>query len=300
MNNKTELLSAVSHQFSLLRDGVRNRKPANDHSWSVYAETLIAELMNVIFDLKLRNRNIGTSQAKGFDLDDPIKHVVVQVTSSNDNNKIHKTAKAFSEKKWAKYKAYIVIIDDAPLKKINLNQYTRFRESGHILNLENLYGLIAPLEIAKIIEIIDLLKAYLGAPRQPRMLSTSVLDADPYTQKVTFANYANRYCFWVEKCIRPPYHDPSIIEATYGELDLELYWMKSSFWATRIKEFPVAFISKLDKDELATTQQFLSACQCRLKSPQKCRSKIPQLCRRRRHGELGIFRRPTAWTWRRR
>lgn len=39
----------------------------------------------------------------------------------------------------------------------------------------------------------------------------------------------------------------------------------------------------------------VTACQCRLNFPQKCRSKIPQLCRCGRQGDLGIFRRPTAW-----
>lgn len=257
VDSKTEMLSSISHQFNLLRDGIRNRKRANDHSWSIYAETLIAEIMNVIFDLNLRNRNIGSSQAKGFDLDDPLKHIAVQVTSSSDPKKIYATAASFGDEAWAGYTAYVVIMDDARPDPVDLKKYDRFRASGSILNLTDLYGIIAPLNLSKIIAIVDLLKAYLGAPRQPRMLSTSILDAAPYAQKVTFANYANRYCFSVENCFRPRFHNSEIVEITYGELDLELHWLQSGLWATRIREFPVAFIASLHADELASTKQFL-------------------------------------------
>lgn len=257
VDSKTEFLSSINHQFNLLRDGIRNRKSANDHSWSIYAETLIAEIMNVIFNLDLRNRNIGSSQAKAFDLDDPLKQVAVQVTSSSDRRKIYNTAASFGDEAWAGYTAYVVIMDDVRPGPVDLKNYDRFRASGHILNLPDLYRMIASLALSKIIAIVDLLKAYLGAPRQPRMLSTSVLDASPYAQKVTFANYANRYCFAVENCFRPRFDNPEIIEITFGELDLELHWLHSGLWATRIREFPAAFIATLHDDELASIKQFL-------------------------------------------
>lgn len=258
VDGKAELISTISRQLILLRDGIYNRKQANDQSWSIYAETLIAEIMNVRFGYKLRNRNVGNRQSIGFDLEDPIERVVVQVTSRIDARKIQKTAKHFEDDAWEGYKAFIFILDDNCPERPDLRKYPRFHEQGQILSIATLNGDIPSLEISKIIQIMDILKVYLGAPRQPRMLSTSILERSHYAQKVTFANYANRYSTTLRKCCVPRYHDMLNAEITLGELDLELHFTDSEFWATRIQEFPIAFISRLNEEELESTKTFLS------------------------------------------
>ena len=62
------------------------------------AENIAAKLLNLVYDLELKNLNTEKNNFSGIDLGDDTKKIAFQVTSRYDNKKIKDNIDTFAEK----------------------------------------------------------------------------------------------------------------------------------------------------------------------------------------------------------
>ncbi|MGH1337248.1 MAG: SMEK domain-containing protein [Aureispira sp.] len=143
---RNEILSAVKKYFAQLKVEVELGSKKNLLDTNVYAETTIARILNLLYDLELENANKGTASFPAIDLVDVENRVAIQVSSSNTSKKVKDTLKGFM--KHGMYEKFdtlycFVLGEKANLQGTGFDQivgnYLSFDKNQHIIDLDTLF-----------------------------------------------------------------------------------------------------------------------------------------------------------------
>lgn len=132
MLNRQDYLQRITDTFALLETSFRNRILINLYDSNIIAEDFFEGLLNIMYDLKLKNINKIKKNAASVDLVDETNKKAYQVTSTNTHQKIQKTINSFIKHK-LKYKfddLYIILL------KSKLSTYGAFQNASQV-NFDN-------------------------------------------------------------------------------------------------------------------------------------------------------------------
>lgn len=162
MINKEIYIKNVAESLALLSKQVELLNAVNLYDINIIAEDFFTELLNLIFDYKLKNVNIVEKNAPAIDLIDEENRISIQVTSDNSNTKIKYTIKEYiNNKSYEKYDRLIVLILTSKkryTKSFDTKNTFTFNKESDVLDVKDLIKFIRGLEIEKIKAIND----YLG------------------------------------------------------------------------------------------------------------------------------------------
>ena len=161
MNNRELLLKTISNEFVRWQIQIENLNSLNLYDANIFSEHTLCELLNILFDYKLINANLISSNFPAVDLIDKRNKIAIQVTSTKQKNKIQATLNKFSEKKLHfEYDKLIIIILGTKQKiysKLKISPDITFIESEQILDFKSLLNIIARLPLKRIEKISNLL-----------------------------------------------------------------------------------------------------------------------------------------------
>ena len=96
--NQQELLYRISQLLSRFTEQVKILNSNGEFSINIHAENILIDVLNVVFDCKLKNVNYEENKIyPSIDLRDPSKRVAIQVTSTGTIEKIKHTLSGFVE-----------------------------------------------------------------------------------------------------------------------------------------------------------------------------------------------------------
>lgn len=111
MINKEVYLKEIARSLSLLKEEVSLLNAINLYDINIIAEDFFPGLLNLIYDLELKNINIIDRNAPAIDLFDKKNKISIQVTSDNDSEKIKHTIKEFVDNKsYNDYDRLVILI----------------------------------------------------------------------------------------------------------------------------------------------------------------------------------------------
>lgn len=192
MMNKEIYLKNVAESLALLSKQVELLNAVNLYDINIIAEDFFTELLNLIFDYKLKNVNVVEKNAPAIDLIDEENKISIQVTSDNSSTKIKHTINEYIyNKSYEKYDRLIVLILTRK-KKYSASFDTKdkfvFNNGSDILDVKDLVKFVRGLEIEKIRSVNDFLgrelceKVYSAKETQANEIDT-IIDLIEYISK---------------------------------------------------------------------------------------------------------------------
>lgn len=165
MNNRELKIKSISSYLVSVEIQIRNLNSQNLCDLNIISETWICDLLNMVFDYKLKNTNADKSNFPSIDLVDNENRIAVQVTADKSKAKIQKTLTAFEGNCFVeKYDKLIIFILGEKQKRYSqliIPQRLQFNTSDDIMDFKLLLKQIALLPLNRIEEIDKYLKAEL-------------------------------------------------------------------------------------------------------------------------------------------
>lgn len=169
--NKRELkLKTILNEFAKWQVQIENSTSLSLYDINIFSEDLIRDLLNLIFDYKLKNANQITKNQPSIDLFDNYNRIAVQVTSTKSRTKIQSTLdKFFKEELDEKYDVLFIIILGKKQKSYSSFQLKQGFNFGmeNILDFKDLLSRVNSLRTKKIESIAELLRQE-TIPTQPK------------------------------------------------------------------------------------------------------------------------------------
>lgn len=162
MLNRELYLNNIADSLALLSQQVAVRNAINLYDINIVAETFLAELLNLIENLELKNANAVEKNAPGIDLIDEKNKISIQVTADNTSEKIKHTIEEFiSKRSYEKYNRMVVLI--LTKKKNYSTQFDskglfEFDKKSDIWDVEDLIKKVNTLDTGKLKIINDFLQ----------------------------------------------------------------------------------------------------------------------------------------------
>ena len=104
-------INRCSELLYKLCDDVQRLNSLNYYDINISSEGFFIDLLNIIFDWKLKNVNLTEKNAAAIDLADKENRIAIQVTSNDSAAKIRKTLNDYREKKlYEQYDRLIIIV----------------------------------------------------------------------------------------------------------------------------------------------------------------------------------------------
>jgi hypothetical protein len=160
MLTKQDYIGKITDTFALLETSFRNRILLNLYDSNIISEDFFAGLLNIIYDLNLKNINNTVKNSASVDLVDESKRVAYQITSTNTQAKAQKTVDSFINHKLKKKFDTLKIM----LLKSKLPKYSTFTNGiqlnftdKNIIDFRDLIEDIKPLDTTKLQRICDFL-----------------------------------------------------------------------------------------------------------------------------------------------
>jgi hypothetical protein len=193
MINKEFYIKNVAESLALLSKQVEFLNAVNLYDINIIAEDFFTELLNLIFDYKLKNVNVVEKNAPAIDLIDEENRISIQVTSDNSNTKIKHTIKEYIDNKsYEKYDRLIVLILTSKkryTKSFETNNTFIFNKESDVLDVEDLIKFIRGLEIEKIRAIND----YLGRELCDKVYSIKETQANEIDTIIDLIEYISKH-----------------------------------------------------------------------------------------------------------
>jgi len=162
MNRRELKLKTISNQFAIWEVRIQNLTSLNLYDANLFSETSICNILNAIFNYKLKNVNLLVQNHPAIDLADDYNKIAVQVTSSKTKAKIQATIdKFFNNELEKKYDEILIIILGKKQKSysnINVKKEFAFDKDRHILDFKDLLKFISLLPTRRIEKIANLLE----------------------------------------------------------------------------------------------------------------------------------------------
>jgi hypothetical protein len=159
VNERENAIQNISRILAITRYDIEQRQSINDLSLNIHGENYFRDLLNFIYDCEFENDNFNTQNSSCIDLIDKKNKIAYQITTTRTNEKIAKTLKALSQKKYKDYEIKILYL----LEKAKPNKNTKesFKKSNginienHLFDYTDLIKAINNLETNRLIELND-------------------------------------------------------------------------------------------------------------------------------------------------
>ena len=111
MTQRENSLQTITNWLNFLRVQVDLRNALNLQDINVVAENFFRDFLNLLYGYNLKNANRDKQNTPAIDLFDDKEGIVIQVTSDNSSDKVHKTINGFNEGLlYNSYKRLIMLI----------------------------------------------------------------------------------------------------------------------------------------------------------------------------------------------
>lgn len=178
MNNRELKLKEISNHFVRWHIQIEHLNSLNLYDANIFSEYSLCELLNTVFDYSLKNINSFEKNFPAIDLGDTENGIAIQVTSTNQRQKIQSTLNKFFEHKLDNNyeKLYIFILGNRQKKYANLiiKSSFDFRESEHILDFKDLLKYINFLPLNRINKIANLLEKENDIEKSKKLINRNV------------------------------------------------------------------------------------------------------------------------------
>lgn len=149
----------ISRILAITRYDIEQRQSINNLSLNIHGENYFRDVLNFVYNSDFENDNFNTQNSSCIDLIDKKNKIAYQITTTRTNEKITKTLKALSDKKYKDYKIKILYL----LEKAKPNKNTKDSfKASHGINIEDylydytdLIKAINNLETNRLIELND-------------------------------------------------------------------------------------------------------------------------------------------------
>ena len=154
MSKRENELKIISNEFSIWEVRLQNLSSMNLYDAHVLSEDSICDLLNTIFDYKLRNLNALNLNFPAIDLGDKLNSLCIQVTSTKSSKKIQYTIDKFLEKNLnSEYEELLIIVLGKKQKtypNFNHPESFSFDPNNNILDFRDLLNLLKNTPVRKL------------------------------------------------------------------------------------------------------------------------------------------------------
>ena len=185
------IIGKVVDDFASLAYQINTRNKLGQFDLTKICEDFIREVLNITFDLNLKNLNKLRSNNPGLDLGDDDEKIAIQVTSQKTTAKINETLEAISDEQKTAYEKIRIFIlgykQNSYAIKRELTKKFKFKHEEHIWDIDSILKEIVSLEIDKLEMLYNLFN------REFRQVK---IELEPIDEK---GNYESSYYNLVEK-----------------------------------------------------------------------------------------------------
>lgn len=146
MSEREKYLKIITNEFSVWEVRLQNLTSQNLYDAHNLSEHSICELLNLIFDYKLKNLNSLKMNFPAIDLGDKSNSLCIQVTSTKSGKKVQETIEKFLENKLnEQYGELLVLILGKKQKSYSIHYNSEnfsFDSKNQILDFRNLLNII--------------------------------------------------------------------------------------------------------------------------------------------------------------
>jgi hypothetical protein len=249
MNKREFELKHISHEFSIWEVKLRNLSSMSLYDAHHLSEDSICDLLNAIFNFKLKNLNSLNMNFPAIDLGDKFNSVCVQVTSTKATKKIQETINKFLENKLnSTYDELFVIILGKKQKRytaLKVPDTFTFNPESHILDFEDLLRQIKTYSVSRLETISEILTNENHSQKSKKSISNSTrlknnLALKKSLQKDFLLKLSREHWerSWYEPWIKFKYRNAlirSVDDKKWPEVDEDpstgiSSWFKGEFW----------------------------------------------------------------------
>lgn len=156
----------IKNKLIELSENVKVSGKLNILSQNIYCETFYCNLLNIVFDWKLKNLNTNINNYAAIDLIDHENNIVAQVSSQSNKQKIEDSLSKDIIKKYNSYTYYFICIVTAN-KKISTQDIKnphkiKFDIDSNYIDVTKLLSIICKLDIDHLKNVYDLVTKELG------------------------------------------------------------------------------------------------------------------------------------------
>ena len=164
--NRERYFNYVKRKLIYLSENIKVSGKLNLLSQNIYCETFYCDLLNIVFDWKLKNLNTNINNYAAIDLIDHKNKIIAQVSSQSNKQKIENSLSKDIIKKYNSYTYYFICIVTAN-KKISTqdikNPYKiKFDMDSNYVDVNKLLNIIGKLHIEHLKNVYDLVTKELG------------------------------------------------------------------------------------------------------------------------------------------
>ena len=148
-----EYYKVISHELAKIKVLIDTENSINLLDKNIFLEDIMANILNVIYDISLVNTNFSISNYPSIDLKDEINQVAVQVTTNVNGSKVQDTLDTFFKKKYDKNfnRLFIMVFDNTSYKKIfSIPATFDFSIENNIITYDKLLKIIKSLNDEKL------------------------------------------------------------------------------------------------------------------------------------------------------
>lgn len=250
MSKREQEIKTITTEFSVWEVKLQNLGSLSLFDAHTFSEDTICELLNMIFEYRLRNLNALKMNFPAIDLGDKTNSLCIQVTSTKSSSKIQKTIDKFLENKLDKeYEELFIVILGKKQKtypKFNCSKTFTFDPKNQILDFRDLLSLIKNKPINKLQEISKILsnENHIGTKKVTKIDNASRIKRNLALKKRLKKDFLRKLereeweHSWYEPWIKFTYHNalirsiddtkwPDVDNNPSGEISS---WFKGEFW----------------------------------------------------------------------
>jgi hypothetical protein len=163
---REKYIKRIADLLAWIESKVRNLNCLNYYDINITSETFFADLLNLVFDFELINRNEQKSNSPYADLYDPKRDIYVQVTSTKTTKKIQDTIDGIEtfDGIMPTTRVIILLLTDKPVFRTEFRTCSiSFNKSTDIYDIKMLLKHISTLATDNLRDIVEYLEKNLDA-----------------------------------------------------------------------------------------------------------------------------------------
>ena len=172
--------NTIEEKLNFLSFRIEQRGKINLLDFNIHSENFFADLINLIFDYKLKNLNAIKQNVDGIDLVDEENKIIVQVSSTCTKAKIENSLSKKTLAKYLKYSFKFIALcgsrDDLKDKSFANPRGVVFDPKKDIYDISSLLRIIESMKIVNMREVYDLIVNELGDPIDSRKLNSNLAE----------------------------------------------------------------------------------------------------------------------------
>lgn len=153
-----EYYKVISDELAKIKVLIDTENSINLLDKNIFLKDILANILNIIYDLSLVNTNFSISNYPSIDLKDEINKTAVQVTTNVTRIKVQNTLDTFFKKEYDKTfdRLFIVLFDNHSYREeFTLSSKFNFNKDDNIITYEKLLKIIKSLADDKLKRIYD-------------------------------------------------------------------------------------------------------------------------------------------------